>query len=457
MIPQHSAPRSPAGPPGSRPRRDGILVAVAALLGAVVVLGGLVGFQLFRSGDADEVVAADGNRSSSQTTEPAEDTEAGGADSDQEDAEPEPLEDQGEGDLVPGEAAPPGEPVETVPCPQEYSDVICDAAEFVQQARGRPFKEFPVIELLENDQFDEDLLEGFEESRADLEEDEKLLKALGLIEADLDLFTTFESLLEVGVVGFYDPEDGRLVVRGGDFDLYGQSILVHELVHAFDDQWFDLNRDDFENDDAEYGFLAVVEGNASYVEEQWRLGLNDRDLALLREQELGSIAPEDLDRLLSLPEILLELQSSPYLDGERYVADLIEDGGAELVDERLADPPETSEEVLHPNSRPDLLSTPRLERPDVDGSVLHEDRLGEIIIRLWLGERAATGWGNDVSVTWESGGQTCTTVDIATDSEQDQEELEQAAGQWVQGDEDLRTVETVQGAAGPLVRVTGCF
>ncbi len=467
MIPQHSTP-SP-GVRSSKPRRDGLLVAVAAVLGAVLVLGALVGFQWFRSGADEEVVAAEGARSSSETLDPSADVEAGTGQTEDEldeqdtesgtetDDDDQPAADQGEDDPAPVEPVQPSEPVETVACPQEYSDVICDAAEFVQQTRGRPFKEFPVIELLEDAEFDAAVLDGFEETQEDFEQDEKILKALGLIDPELDLFETFESLLEVGVAGFYDSEDGRLVVRGGDFNLYEQSVLVHELVHAFDDQWFDLDRDDFENDDAEYAFIAVLEGNASHVEEQWRLGLNDQDSVLLREQELGALSPEDLDRLLSLPEILIELQISPYQEGERYIADLIEDGGAALVDERLVDPPESSEAILHPNKRPDLLVTPVLEVPEVDGNVLDEDRLGEIIVRLWLGERAATGWGNDVAVTWESGPETCTTVDIATDSQQDQEELEQAATLWTQGDEEFRTVELVASLNGGLVRVTGCF
>lgn len=456
MIPQNTTPIGPPPTPPPEPsgRREGLLVALAVLLGAAAVLGGLVGYQRFV--DDGTEVAADGGESDEAGDAPIEEsttttvpTDSAGA-TETDDAE------EDEAGAV--EDAPPAEPlVESVPCPEQYSADICDAADFVQQARGRPFKEFPNIELLDDAPFDAALLEDFEESRAELVEDERLMKSLGLISTDLDLFQTFRDLLEVGVVGFYDPETGRLVVRGGEFDLYGLSVLVHELVHAFDDQWFDLSRDDFDSADAEYGYLAVIEGNASRVENLWRDSLSSQELEDLTVQELGSLAPEDLDRLLALPRILINLQISPYEDGELYVSSLVAEGGEEAVDERFVDPPESSEQVLQFGTSADELAVIDVEPPPVDGPVSADGTIGELLMRFWLGGAAGDGWGGDRFVTWSDGDLVCTTIDIVADSDQDLDEIERAAEVWTVDAEDRRSVERVDSVDRSKLRVTGCY
>lgn len=465
MIPQHPA-LLPPPPQADPPRRsEGLLVIVATILGAVVVLGGLVGFQWL--GDRQDDVAAtagqeqaDGDEQAAGETGAVPSTDTPSADPSSEEsapsAETEADPDNGESSEDSPDLETPG-PVQSVPCPDRYSDEICSAADFVQQARGRPFREFPTIELLDDASFDEALVQDLDESRDELLEDERPLKALGLLPADIDLFETYQSLIESGVVGFYDPDDGRLVVRGGEFDLYGQAILVHELVHAFDDQWFDLSRDDFDNDDAEYGYAAVIEGNASRVEDLWREQLSVGDRARLTQQEFSSLSPEDLQRLLSLPQILLNLQLSPYEDGERYVSQLAAAGGEQAVDDKFVNPPESSEEVLHPSLSAGDLAIAEVERPPADGPELSSGRLGELLIDLWLGQQAGDGWGGDSFVVWESDGETCATVDVAGDTSEDLGQIEQAAESWAANRSDFRSVEAIDGADRSVIRIIGCY
>ncbi len=435
-------------------------MALAVVLGALVVLGGLAGWQRLRDGsieasqpsteDGEEAAPAD-ERTTPSTLAPVEPPI--------DDPSPEPGNEgeSGAGGTGP-DPSPAPDPVEPISCPDRYSAAICDAADFVQRARGRPFKEFPAVELLADEDFDRALVDDLESSRDDLVEQELVLKSLALVPTDLDLFVTYRSLVEAGVVGFYDPETGRLAVRGDtELDLYGQSVLVHELAHAFDDQWFDLDRDDFAHGDAEYGFAAVVEGNASRVEEQWKAELGPEDAAALREQEFRAISPEDLDRLLALPRVILNLQISPYQDGARYVTGLARAGGEALVDEALVEPPSSSEQVLHPLADEAELVVVDVAQPPAGGTILESGTLGELLIGLWLGGRAGEGWGGDSYVIWSSEDRTCTTIDLAADSDADLAELESATRRWVESGPESRSVTAIDTVDRTVIRVDGCY
>ncbi len=449
---------------------EGFALGAAAIFGAVIVLAGLLAVRQLTARSETETAAetAPDSEVSPTTIPPAgqgEDEVSGGfgdlpqgtpPGSDDVDGESSEQDDSGEDEAEGGPPTTVPNDVETLPCPDGVEPVICDAAEFVQQMRGRPFKTFPVVELMENEAFDSALLSDFELYREGLEVDGVTLRALGLLAPDVSLADTFRDSLEVGVVGFYDPETGQLVVRGADLSLYTQLVLVHELVHAFDDQWFDLNRDDFIDDEADYGFSAVVEGNASRVEAAWRTQLSAEDRLTLSREELDALSPEDIGRLLALPPVIRDLQGSPYIDGEIYVDGLAAAGGEEAVDRALETPPSTSEEVLHP--RTDRRLEPEIEvvAPPADGEVIDEGRLGELTIRLWLGRLAGEGWGGDRFVTWTADGRDCIAVDLIGDNDGETAELDAAADAWAGLQPETRSVAATTVDSKPAVRVRAC-
>ena len=441
---------------GRPPKRflEGFALTVAALFGAVIVLAVLlVGRSLLRN-SLSSVDSAAPTRPSTTIVAQGDAGSDTGNDAQRQDglagSDEAPVEDDESA------ATPPTNEVEPAPCPSDIDPLICDAADFVQQARGRPFRTFPTVEILEDEAFDAELLSDFEEYQAELDVDGRVLAALGLLDPDVSLVEAFRDALEVGVVGFYDPETGRLVVRGVELDLYAQLILVHELTHAFDDQWFDLDRDDFVDDDEEYGFVAVVEGNASRIEDLWRSQLDVAARALLGEQELAALSPEDLRRYLALPPIMLNLLLSPYIDGAVYIERLVASEGEAAIDRAVAAPPTSSEEILHPGT--DRASDPEvvIAAPPAGGDVVDQGRLGELLIRLWLGRVAGDGWGGDSYVMWAEDGKDCLTVDLAADSEADLADLRSAAQIWLSERPADRSV--VDFGLGPesTLRVTAC-
>jgi hypothetical protein len=72
--------------------------------------------------------------------------------------------------------------------------------------------------------------------------------------------------------------------------------------------------------------------------------------------------------------------------------------------------------------------------PPADGAVLEQGMLGELSLRLLLGQslgrgrvnRAGTGWGGDHYVLWQQGDGYCVRVDIAADTPADLAEIDDA-------------------------------
>ncbi len=352
--------------------------------------------------------------------------------------------------------------VELTDCPvgtsPENDAIICDLVHFVEDARGRPFQRYPTVELVENDAFDEQVLADFDQSVSELQTTGDVLRSLEIIDADADLVSLFRASLEVGVLGFYDPDSEELVVRGDNLDLFVQSVVVHELVHAHDDQWLDLNLSAFDDaeDESGFGYLSIVEGNATRIEDDWVDSLSSDDQTELRLLANSALSAEDFAVLSALPSFLLEIQSAPYIDGPVLVGEIEAAGGEDAVDEAFANPPRSSEQVLHPdalfgNDEPIAVPPVAFDGVEIDSGVF-----GELSIRGWLGRTAAEGWGGDRYVTFERGADLCTTLDVVMDSAAELGELESSANDWASAATD-RTVERTVERTGDQVTITGCI
>lgn len=408
----------------------GFAIVGASLLGALVVAGGLYWWQgrsetaTETSPDLTSEAAGTGEESiPAETSTPAE--------PDPGDTGPSPTTTKAPSDDE--ESTP--EAMDHAVCPDGTPVEVCSAAEFVETARGRSFKVFPTVELVDPDEFERRLLADFETYSDDLRADEATMVALGLIEPDADLVDIFRESLSVGVVGFYDPETGELVIKGGDLDLYAELVIVHELTHAFDDQWFDLDRPEVDDlpDDPAFGFSAVVEGNASRVEDAWRSSLSESDESALTALEFGLLSPADIERYLAIPAVVLELQISPYTLGEDFVSEVASAEGEGGVDALLENPPESSEQILHPDRYFSDEGWDDVVSPEAAGQVLDEGSLGELVIRVWLGPEAADGWNGDSYVTWDAGeGERCVAAALAADSGIDTDELESSLSRWAE-------------------------
>ncbi|MDQ3145910.1 MAG: hypothetical protein M3R01_03070, partial [Actinomycetota bacterium] len=345
-----------------------------------------------------------------------------------------------------------------VPPSPELTAAVAELSGFVEGVRGKPFLRPVEVELLADADFERRLDEVEEEDLAELEESERVLQALELIEADIDLATSVEAFRSQSVIGFYDPEDKALVLRGAEVGPYVKATLVHELTHAFDDQHFGLDRPalDEAEDESGLGFASLVEGNAERVEDAYSRQLDGEERG--RAEEEARELSGDID-LSGVPPVVIELATFPYQAGPPLVAALLAAGGEGRVDAALREPPTTTEQVLDPATYLSGEGASTVAPPPADGEVIDDGSYGVLALLLTLDEAvsedalgaAVRGWAGDAYVAWDDADRTCVRASFAMDSATDVSELESALARWAGDHADA----SVSAPAGE-VSVTAC-
>jgi len=239
---------------------------------------------------------------------------------------------------------------------------------------------------------------------------EALLYGFGTVDVNFDFRANVISLMTAQLLGFYDPKQRTFFVGG---DLPGDEAdvtLWHELVHALQDQHYDLTRlTDWQPDigDSQAAVHALAEGDATSVMLDAMLkprGVTALDVpdGLMRAQSLlGSAA-------LTAPPILVRSLIAPYVDGLAFTNYLRRHGGFEAVDEAWRTPPGSTEQLLHPEKflareAPLVVPTPPPPAHATELAERFHDVMGEQTLRLlfeeWLPARtaaaAAADWGGD--------------------------------------------------------------
>ncbi len=241
----------------------------------------------------------------------------------------------------------------------------------------------------------------------------EILKRLGLLPAGVD-YGALVAKTAGSLDASYDVATGRLSVP--DFVSLGDQriALGHAIAHALADQHFGLR--DFLRlapdggrrleGDAERARLAVVEGDATLT----GLELQDPHEAFLGRHELSTLGARlrEATATEGAPLWLVELARFTHVDGFLFTARARAQGPWSAVDALWADPPASTEQVLHPEKydaceAPIPVDEATLPTLPGFGRPAASDVLGELVARTWLASvlppeiatRAAAGWGGD--------------------------------------------------------------
>lgn len=304
---------------------------------------------------------------------------------------------------------------------------------FKKRVERKVYTEPELRKFIEKKLFEEELGGG------KLERTEALLRVTGIIPETCDLRKTYMDVLLNQIGGFYDPETSAFCMlnrQGVDYGpLLTRVLVAHELTHALDDQYVDLNKlikASVETQDAGAAIGAVVEGSATVLMSVYMLqaqtsGKYDaRELSEVMEAEMKR-SQAFLDAPLYFQTIVANYMCGMYFYAGRDMQIMMgggqTDGIAERVLQAARKPPASSEQILHPDKywskaerdEPVLVRDadvePLLER---DGwYIVHRDTLGELLCGVaatpadrktdlvlmglptyWITD-ASAGWGGD--------------------------------------------------------------
>ena len=323
--------------------------------------------------------------------------------------------------------------------------IIDELGAVVAERRGLALAEEVPVYLIRRDDLADYALSLFDdEDLEDADFAEALFRLFGIID-DQD-FVTLQQELYVGLVlGFYDPEVDSFVIVSGNDHIADRDIptIAHEYVHVVQDQHYDLEAafdalDD--NSDKAEALRFLVEGDARTSEALFF------DVAARLAAQLESAGDRIPGLSTSIPAALERIFIAPYQEGTTAVARLLNEGGQQAIDDLLANPPDSTEQMLHLDklaAREQPLIVPA---PDVaaalgaDWTLLGHDTLGEFIIGVILNEEldrsvstaAAAGWGGDrLSLYRDRDGDTLAVWRLRWDSARDAFEFFAAVRDWL--------------------------
>jgi len=250
---------------------------------------------------------------------------------------------------------------------------------------------------------------------------------LGLIPDTLGLRRLLLDVYTEQVAGFYDPDSTALFILEDQSAEDVRTVLVHELVHAVQDQTTDLDsltaRE--RGNDRQMAAQAAIEGHATLVMLEYLTELargSPVDLSDIPDFS-GRIRPlleglgDQYPALAGAPEVVRESLLFPYLEGAGFVQALWrrEEGRPPPFGDFL---PRSTEHVLRPQG---LLGEPMDTPVDLELSVeegaevrsVYQDGLGEVEVRILLRVVAGReppptglGWGGDrFALLEEAGGE----------------------------------------------------
>lgn len=295
-----------------------------------------------------------------------------------------------------------------------YAEEVADAVPRIERAVGLKFKRAPRVEPRSRAEVRAFLEKEFATSHAarDLEGSELANKLFGLIPDTMHLRTELENLLTEQIVGFYDPKTKILYIVDGAPANEVTTVISHELVHALQDQY--MNLDSLQSiegdDDRSAAAQAVIEGQAVF----------DQLVAMTGTRNFMTMIPGGWDGVrqqirdnqgampafAAAPMVMQESLIFPYLSGAEFMRDFDVHAPGK---QPYGDLPTSTQQILHPDEayfghRKVPLRVTLPPPPGGPSRVRYANNMGEFDTRLFLFQhlndqaaaiRGAAGWAGD--------------------------------------------------------------
>ncbi|MBM3224089.1 MAG: hypothetical protein FJZ47_09835 [Candidatus Tectomicrobia bacterium] len=257
------------------------------------------------------------------------------------------------------------------------------------------------------------------------ETERKAMVQWGLLSPDFPLKDYVLELLTEQAAGYYDPKQRMFFIADWLPQLVQKPVMAHELVHALQDQHYNLQKNfDLVKDHADLTLArkALIEGDATaamflYLLEPIGLQIDDiPDMQTLLQMG-GALLGEQFQVYNRAPLILRQQLLFPYVHGLAFVKAALARGGWPGLRRVYQRPPVSTQHILHPETyfaEPPVLPqdlTPHLP-DDLLGSAWSKrkrDTLGEFLLSVVLQQflpedearQSVVGWRGDHYVLFE--------------------------------------------------------
>jgi hypothetical protein len=280
------------------------------------------------------------------------------------------------------------------------------------------------------DEIEQSVIRDLDESTplADFNASQKTLVKLGLVPKDFQLRDYVVKLLREQVAGFYEPKTKEFYLAAWLPLAEQKKVMAHELVHALQDQHFNLRR--FEkwpkgDSDAELAAHALVEGEATMVmilydlEEQGLKGIDITKIGSLTERLLDNdseASDPNYPVLSAAPRVLRENLQFPYVYGAGFTQAILKNGAWRGLNEVYTTLPASTEQIMHPQKylaheapvkiamadfAPTFGKNWQRADEDVNGEFGYFVILSEFLPKM-VARAAAAGWGGDRYTFYEN-------------------------------------------------------
>jgi hypothetical protein len=273
--------------------------------------------------------------------------------------------------------------------------------------------------------------------------DNRVLRAMGLLSADQDVADLQLQLLGDQVLGFYDTEERRMVVvTDAGLDAAAKLTYAHEYTHALQDAAFDpehFTAEGLDDDDRQLAMTTLTEGDATVTMLAWAFE------HLTQEELLAIGTGTELPDTTGIPSWMINQLQFPYTAGQVWIGALTRDPLAPdftAVDAAYADPPDSTEQVIHLDKWESREPPIPVEVPDLvetlgsGWELVDESPIGEASIAIFLehfgvarpvATTAAEGWGGDrVAIAYGPDDGFAVAWRLAWDSPEDADEFADA-------------------------------
>lgn len=233
----------------------------------------------------------------------------------------------------------------------ERAAVVARAMARVEHIRSLEFKTTVPVTVISRAEYREQYAGGGSDHSEAFEQfDNAKFEAMLLVGEREESLATQTTNRGSSVLGFYSPSNDSIVLvseeDAGQPTIDGELTLGHELVHALQDQHFDLSSIRRPTRDAYNAGNGLIEGDAHYVERRYGERCGTTWSCLSPPSSSGGSSGSSNGSRLHYGVYFLNF--FPYSDGPSFVAHYQREAGWKGVDAMYGAPPQSAEQVIHP-------------------------------------------------------------------------------------------------------------